>query len=124
MPEFVRVYMREVVPLREAGKPGCDAVRMQRGTVLLCKKEAVRILVKIFFFCRVRGLSFFPFLQELHSLRRNAYPARGLCRFRAVLVNAYISGIQNIIADMEAVVSGIDSGPFQTENFTAARSGY
>ena len=122
MPERVRIDMRQAVALAEFAHPVCHAVRVHGAAVLLREDKAL-ILVE---FTQPQPLGVLPCAigaEKLHRLcrERNIAVRRG--RLRGILVDSAIRGIQNVIADMDAVSFKVDGAPFQAQQLPAPCAG-
>ena len=122
MPERMGIDMRQAVALAEFAHPVCHAVRVHGAAVLLRENKAL-ILVE---FAQTQPLGVLPCAisaEKLYCLcwERNIAVRRG--RLRGVLVNSAIRGIENVVADMDAVLLEVNSAPFQAQQLPAPCAG-
>lgn len=112
------IDMRQAVALAEFAHPVCRAVRVHGAAVLLREDKAL-ILVE---FAQPQPLGVLPCAisaEKLHCLcrKRNIAVRRG--RLRSILIDPAIRGIQNVVADMDAVLLKVNGAPFQAQQFPA-----
>ena len=118
MPERVGVDMRQAVALAEFSHPICHAVRVH-GLAVVLRKDKITVFIV---FADPQPFGILPCAiaaQQLHGFKRERDIAVRRGRLRGILVNSAIRGIQNVVADMDAVLLEVNGAPFQAQQLPA-----